>query len=450
MMRSLERYLLAWLLGALLLGSMLVVLVTYIVTYDEMNEVFDAELKNVAQALSSYHSGQAVLDQVLSMPARNDTPDDSEIVTLTWSKGGQRLYASDPRVAVPFRPIEGLERVESGAEEWIVYTDVRSDGVSQAAQRVAARRHMAQESAAKLLLPLLLLSALVAALVVFALRRGLQPLAHAARDIAARSAMALHPVADAGVPSEVAPLVASINDLIARLGHAFSAQRRFMADAAHELRSPLTALRLQLQLLKTSGDEASRAAALAALDQGIVRSQRLIEQLLQVARSEPDGEPTCLADVELGELARSVVSAACVKADRLQIDLGANVLDEVSVRGDRDQLAVLLTNLVENALRYTPPGGVVDVAVARRDGAAVASVIDDGPGIPAHERERVFDRFYRGQGAQAIARDGTGSGLGLAIVRAIAQRHAAQVTLHTPASGRGLEVRVAFPSHGAG
>lgn len=443
-MRSLERYLLAWLLGALLLGSMLVVLVTYIVTYDEMNEVFDADLKNVAQALSAYHSGQSVLDRVLETTARNDHPDDSEIVTLTWSPAGERLYASDPRVAVPFRHLEGLERLVARGEEWIVYTDVRPDGVSQAAQRASARMHMAQESAAKLLPPLLLLSAIVTALVVVALRRGLKPLAAAASDIAARSAHAFDPVPDDEVPREVAPLVTSINDLIGRLGRALTLQRTFLADAAHELRSPITALRLQLELLKSSEDAESRAEAFAALDAGIARSQRLVQQLLQVARSDPSGQSIQFAPLDLGNLARSVVSALSVQAETLGIDLGAKVLQNASVMGDADQLRVLLTNLVENSLRYTPEGGVVDVTVGYAGPRPLLVVADTGPGIPCSERERVFERFHRGQGAHSRSRDGTGSGLGLAIVRAIAQRHGAHVTLRTPAAGRGLEVHVVF------
>ena len=279
---------------------------------------------------------------------------------------------------------------------------------------------------------------------MFGLRRGLQPLGSAARDIAARSARALDPIAAGDVPREITPLVTSINDLIARLSIAFSAQRRFLADAAHELRTPVTALKLQLQLLRRSTDEASREEAMAELDAGIGRAQRLIEQLLQVARAEPDGERPRMEPVELGELVRSVVGNLSIKAERHGIDLGASGPAGIVVKGDGNQLIVLLNNLVENALRYTPQGGVVDVEAGRRGEQPELRVIDSGPGIPEPERQRVFDRFYRCEDAPALARDGGGSGLGLAIVQAIAERHGAVVSLHTPASGRGLEVRVAF------
>ena len=445
-MRSIERYLLAWILGALTLGAVLVALVTYLVTLDEMNEVFDANLKNVAEAVASHrHSGYGLgADLPLDLPQRTDAPEDAEIVTLTWNRAGQRIFASDPRVKVPFTDSEGLSRPRVDGEDWIVYSSVRAEAVAQAAQRVVSRQEMAEDSAATVFPPMLVLVVVVGGLLVFGLRRGLQPLGSAARDIAARSARALDPIAAGDVPREITPLVTSINGLVARLSIAFSAQRHFLADAAHELRTPVTALKLQLQLLRRSADEASREEAMAELEAGIGRAQRLIEQLLQVARAEPDGERPRMEPVELGELVRSVVGNLSIKAERHGIDLGASGPAGIVVKGDANQLIVLLNNLVENALRYTPQGGVVDVEAGRRGEQPELRVIDSGPGIPEPERQRVFDRFYRCEDAPALARDGGGSGLGLAIVQAIAERHDAVVSLHTPASGQGLEVRVAF------
>jgi two-component system, OmpR family, sensor kinase len=446
-MRSIERTLLAWVLGALTLGSILVALVIYLVTVDEMNEVFDADLKNVAEAVGSYHHSGLGADAFQPhMPQRTDVPDDDEIITVTWTRARHRVYASDPRVEMAYIDVEGLSRIRVEGKEWIVYTSVRDDGVSQAAQRAASRQEVAEESAAKVFPPMLVLAVIVGGLLVFALRRGLQPLDSAARDVAARSATSLEPIEAADLPREIAPLVTSINGLIGRLATTFSAQRRFMADAAHELRTPVTALRLQLQLLRRSTDDASREEALAELESGIARSQRLIEQLLNVARSEPDGESVRKEPVELGGLVRAVVGKLSVQAEQRGIDLGAAAATGSVVRGDKEQLTVLLDNLVENALRYTPAGGVVDVEVGMRDERAELRVIDNGPGIPEAERERVFDRFFRGEDASTLARDKSGSGLGLAIVSAIAQRHGASVSLHTPASGRGLEVRVGFPA----
>jgi two-component system OmpR family sensor kinase len=445
-MRSIERSLLAWVIGALTLGSVLVVMASYLATLEEMNEVFDAGLHNIAEAVSSYHNGHGPnIDRPLVLSPTEESDGDSEIVTVTWSLAGQRLYASNPKVNIPFVNVEGISRPVVDNAEWIVYTDVRTDGVSQAAQRVSARRAAARESAAKVLPPILVMVVVVGGFLVFALRRGMRPLDLAARDVAERSAIALDPIRAEGVPKELAPLVSSINGLIQRLSLSFSAQRRFLADAAHELRTPLTALRLQLQILKLSTDQPAREDAIVELESGVARSQHLIEQLLQVARSEPDGQQFRSDVVDLAEPVQTVVESHCAQAEHLGIDLGVSIAKSIQVGGDRQQLTLLLSNLVENALRYTSEGGVVDVHVESMDGQPTLRVIDSGPGIPEAERARAFDRFYRGEDAQTLSRDGGGSGLGLSIVQAIATRHRATVALRTAPSGSGLEVRVIFP-----
>jgi len=434
------------------LGTLVVALVTYLVILDEVDEIYDAELRNVAEALGGYRPLEPVppdREARKLAPLPGDLPPDTEIVTQAWTQDGRLLYASDPRVAIPFFATEALTHTAVAGEEWIVYTDVSASGVAQAAQRSVARRQTAAESAYKVFPPMAGLALVVGALLVFALRRGLHPVDQAARDVAERSARSLAPVAEAGLPSEILPLVRAINGLLRRLADAFSAQRRFLADAAHELRTPVTALQLQLQWLQRSPDEASRGEALAELEAGVARTRRLVEQLLEVARAEPDDPGAQAARheaVDLAELARSVVGALSVKAEQHGIDLGAAGPAGLLVQGDAHELTVLLNNLVENALRYTPQGGVVDVEAVGLAGHPVLRVVDDGPGIPELERERVFTRFYRGEAARILARDTSGSGLGLAIVRSIAERHHAHVSLHTPASGRGLEVWVEFPT----
>ena len=445
-MRSLERYLLGWIMGALALGAVVIVMVTYLITLDEMNEIFDAGLKNVAEALGNHNHPESDLREpaVSVMPQRTDVADPAEIVTITWTQAGQPVFSSDPRVAIPFSNREALQQVRVAEEDWIVYTDVTDNGVAQAAQRVFARHETAVEAASKIVLPMGALVVFVAALMVVALRRGLKPLDAAAQDVASRTASSLAPIPTDEVPREIVPLVASINGLMERLALALSNQRRFLADAAHELRTPVTALRLQLQLLKRAKDEVGRAEAVEDLQAGIDRSQRLVEQLLHVARFEPDGEPMQREPVDLAALARTVVGAMSAKAEHSGLDLGAACDAPVLVDGDAGQLTVLLNNLVENALRYTPAGGVVDVVAAVSEGRPTLSVVDTGPGIPETERERVFGRFYRGPQAGEQASAPGGTGLGLAIVKAIANRHGARVSLHRPPTGRGLEVRVVF------
>jgi signal transduction histidine kinase len=227
--------------------------------------------------------------------------------------------------------------------------------------------------------------------------------------------------------------------MLERLGHAFDGQRAFVADAAHELRSPLTALKLQAQLVRRAPDEAARAAAIDALVAGVDRATRLVEQLLTLARQEPGAAATPLQNVVLAPLARQVLADAAPLAQARGSTLALQADEQATLQGDPAALAVLLRNLVDNALRYTPAGGRVEVAVVR-DGAAVQLRVDDsGPGIPAAERERVFERFVRGSSAAPE----TGSGLGLAIVRSIALRHGAMLRLMDSPLG-GLRVQLRF------
>lgn len=445
-MRSIERYLLVWMLGALSLGAVLIVLVTYVATLNELGEVFDADLKNVAEALGTHHhaaSGPGA-PRAQNRPARQPPADPAEILTITWTPGGALVFSSDPAVHIPFSNVERLGRVRVADEDWVVYTDVSANGVAQAAQRLAARRLSAAESAAQIVLPMVGLVLGVAVLLVVALRRGLRPLDLAARDVAGRSVSSLRPIPTDDVPAEITPLVQSINGLMGRLSTAMSTQRRFMADAAHELRTPVTALRLQLQLLQRAPDPAARAESVEELRAGVDRVQHLIEQLMDVARFGPDGDAGRSAVVDLGALVRQVVGAHSVKAAQRQLDLGAATGADVHITGHPEQLTVLLNNLVGNALRYTPAGGVVDVTATLLRGRPALCVVDSGPGIAMGERERVFERFHRGPDAHRLEREPGGCGLGLAIVRAIADLHGAEVSLHDAPSGHGLEVRVVF------
>lgn len=442
-MRSLERDLLKWIVGALALGTVLVTAVAYWVTLQEMREVFDAELKTIAEGVVRMHQANSDWSASAALPERTDEPDDSEIVTQSWTASGRRLFISDPRVELPFATAAGHSEIVVRGARWIVHTIVSQGYVAQAAQRQSQREQMAGESAAQISTLLVALVAGVGVLLVLSLRRGLAPLDVAARDIATRSAGALSPIRAGDTPRELMPVIDSTNELLRRLAMSFSAQRRFLADAAHELRTPITALRLQLQNLKRSKDGASRESALNDLEAGIDRSQHLVAQLLEIARSERDVEAMRTEPVDLAALARNVAATFAVRADEKGVDLGVRILDRPIVDGDLMQLTVLLNNLIDNAIRYAP-GGAVDIEVVTETAQPVLRVVDHGPGIHPEERERVFDRFFRGASGSI---DPGGSGLGLAIVKAIADRHDALIELDWGPGGRGLEVSVVFARH---
>jgi len=257
--------------------------------------------------------------------------------------------------------------------------------------------------------------------------------------VARRTPESLEPIGAESVPEEVQPLVDSLNGLLERLGGALAQQRSFVADAAHELRTPLTALRLQLQLAERARDDGEREKAHAMLRDGIARAVHLVEQLLTLARADPEATRAGMAAVDLLELVQSAARAHEPEAMHRGMELRTELRDAPLVlQGDRSALRALLDNLLDNAIRY----GRSPIALrAYREGSEARLEVEDaGPGIPAVERERVFDRFYRGEGVAS-----GGSGLGLAIVRRLAQRHGGRVELAEGSGGAGLLARVVLP-----
>jgi two-component system OmpR family sensor kinase len=276
---------------------------------------------------------------------------------------------------------------------------------------------------------------------------SLAPVSRVKRQVAARQADDLSPVSENDLPDEVLPLVHELNLLFGRVRTAFQAQQHFVADAAHELRTPLAALKLQVLSLERAQDEAARSVAIGRVTGGIERATRLVEQLLVLARQEGSVDDVKLEPVSLSDLAKRTLGDMAGLAQARQIDLGLHHADEVAVDGQPDALIILLRNLIDNAIKYTPAGGTVDIDLRRSAGATKAargritlSVEDSGPGIPPEERERVFSRFYRVPGSPA-----GGSGLGMAIVQSIAERHGAVLTLDQSERLGGLKVKVDFP-----
>jgi signal transduction histidine kinase len=289
---------------------------------------------------------------------------------------------------------------------------------------------------ALLLLPLAML------LIWWILTRSLSPLRRLATDVSLRSPSDLQPVKDDDVPSEVAPLVDAVNRLFVRVREALQLERRFTADAAHELRSPLAAIRTNAQVMSGARNDRELREAGADLMASVDRSTRLIDQLLVLARIDgsANGLPE-LSDVELGQLAAEECNLQRPLAKRRNIEISLEAGPAV-VRGEPSLLAVLLRNLIDNAVRYSPEGCHVVVSVRTSDrGEPEISVTDDGPGIPVAERERIYERFYRVLGNEA-----TGSGLGLSIVSRIAALHGASVQTGEGLEGRGARFVVTFPA----
>jgi two-component system sensor histidine kinase TctE len=293
-----------------------------------------------------------------------------------------------------------------------------------------------------MLLPQLLLIAMAGILIWYGVGRGLGPLDRLRDDILRRSHRDLSPLEASRVPAEVAPLAKALNELFERLDRAVAGQNRFIANAAHQLRTPLAGLKTQAELAMREDDVGAMRAALGRVSAAVDRSVHLVNQLLALAQADHSREhPTPTVPLNLSLLASEAAAEWVGKALDVHLDLGFETLDEtIRVRGNADLLHELLANLIDNALRYTPEGGSITVRVARHAQGCVLEVEDNGPGIAPAERGRVLERFHRVEGTP-----GEGCGLGLAIVFEIANLHGATVAIGEGALGRGTRVSVVFP-----
>ena len=427
-MSSIRTRLLVALLALVALASVLAGLLTYRRVLQETSTLFDYQLRQMALSLRS----QVSLAPRLELPPQQG---DADFVVQIWDPFGTRIYLSRPGLPLVNRVVLGYENLDLRGDIWRVYGLQTVDGVIQIAQPVRVRAALARRAALRVAVPLLLLLPLLGGAALWIVRSSLEPLQRIAAEVRRRDAQTLAPVQAITVPDEVEPLVDALNRLLARLRAAFETQRAFVADAAHELRSPLTAVRLQLQLLERAPGEAARQEARRELGAAVDRAAHLVEQLLTLARNEPHVEEE-LPLVPLEPIVAAGIADAHALAVSRGIELSLDAEAGIVVRANAEAVRVLVRNLVDNAVRYTPAPGRVQVRLAQTTHAVILQVIDSGPGIPAADRVRAFDRFHR----RANAPEG-GSGLGLAIVRAIAERHGARVSLEDAAGG-GLQVTV--------
>jgi two-component system OmpR family sensor kinase len=434
-MKSIRRQLLVSLLSTLVLIGIFSALGIYLTVEDEFNEVFDYELRQVALSFRDDS-----LDGPIGPPVQIVDQEDDLVIQI-WNRAGVLVYVSDALPVLPPRSRPGFSSVATPGTEWRSFNVELRDHTIQVAQPKSVRHALAVGAAARTLLPILFLVAALGLVIWIIIGKGLRPLMKVADAVGQRSASALQPLPDVDLPAEVRPLVTALNDLLGRLGHALELRRTFIADAAHELRTPLTAVQLQIQLARRATNDEERAAAFAQLDEGVKRAIRLVQQLLTLARQEPELAERHSAPVELAQLARQAVADHASIAEAKGIDLGVDSPAPVWVSGDFEALRAMLGNLIDNAIRYIERGGRVDVSVNTQDNRPVLTVSDDGPGIPAEFRDRAFDRFSRLDGSAEL-----GTGLGLAIVKNVVLRHRATVALESAEQDRGLRVLVRFPA----
>ncbi len=439
-MYSLGRRLLLAVLGTAALVWAATAAYSYFEARHEVDELLDAHLAQSASLIVAqvgHDFGEIELKHAPQLDKRVQ-----RVAFQVWERGDvlrlhsanaprQRLSASD----------HGFSDATLEGTRWRVFSawDAKRGFLVQVGERAQARNEIAARAATSLLAPLALALPALGLLVWLGISAALRPLPALGRQVEARRPDDLAALQADDAPAEVAPLVRSLNALFVRVARMIENERRFTADAAHELRTPLAALKTQAQVARAAQDAPARLHALDNVIAGCDRATRLVEQLLTLARLEPGQLRGQAARCDLRELARQAVAELAPAALARGIEIELDGSGPVMADGHADLIAVLLRNLIDNAVRYSPPGTVVRVAAARAGATSSIAVTDQGPGIPPEERAKVARRFYRMPGSEA-----SGSGLGLSIVQRIAEIHAAKLTFSEGPEGRGLRVSVAF------
>jgi two-component system sensor histidine kinase QseC len=441
---SIRRRLVAILIGLFVFTWLTAFAATYAAARQRVGALFDAQLAHDAGALLvlAEQGSLAAIDahdprRIPANPARF-----RKLLAFAVWHGTRPVLRSYNAPAIAPPAADGYADATLDGQAWRGYTLRRAEGglTIWVGEPFTLRDRLVAEVTRDLLLPMLLALPLLAAAVWWGVGRGLLPLARVATEVAQRSPANLQPLGAAVVPVEIDALVARLNDLLARLREAFERERRFTADAAHELRTPLAGIKTHAQIALRTEDDAQRRQSLAQVIEGVDRTTRLVEQLLTLARLDREVFEGEFVAVRLGPFAAEVLATLHPEAEAKRTTLALQAEDGAEIRGHPAALAILLRNLVDNAIRYTPAGGAVEVRVACQDRRVALSVADDGPGIPPVEQPRVFDRFYRGAGVTA-----PGCGLGLSIARRVAELHHAHIALAAAPSGRGLEATVWLP-----
>lgn len=438
---SLRRRLSILLLGGVSICWIWMLVWSYLDAHHEIGELMDGQLVVEARTLLAIAAHEA---KEMATPAYKEEPheehDHIENLRFQIWSGNDHLVLKSP--GTPSHPLTDKNGFSDGADEggeyprwrYFVEWNEKHDVRVIVGENYHVRDELINHTLWQLLAPALFGLPILGVWVWLAIRHGLGPLNDVAKQIRAREPEHLNPVEPATAPIEIRPLIESINQLFMRVEKAIESEKRFTADAAHELRTPLAALAAQAQVALRARDAEERRHAIDQLIASSRRSARLVDQLLTLARVDPTGTMPA-GTVELDWLAQQVCAINGPLAVENGVTLELDTMHTV-VTGDADMLRIMLRNLVDNAIRYTPAGGRVAVSVTER----TVSVADSGPGIPAEERERVFDRFHRLAGQEK-----EGSGLGLSIVARIAELHCAKVRLAEGKDGVGLKVSVEFP-----
>lgn len=435
-MTSLRKQLLVWLVPVFLAVAVIAYVWTYYMYGSMVGKFMDGQMRVLAD---SHVEGTLGLPTLRPLTDHDIAEGGAQVVQV-WDQQGTLLTTSYPALGVPLQATDGFTDVKTDWRRWRVYSVHMPGRTVQSIQCLEFREQIINKQALQAGMPIALLIPISALLLWFAACRAMGKLETVARAAAAQDENTIVELPTKDIPSEISPLVVAVNTLLTRLRDAFASQRRFVQDAAHELRTPITAMTLQLENLKAHAMDAETTAQVTQFEAGLKRTKRLIEQLLRLARQEAPQKGDVASSIDLVQFLRDLISDLMPCADHRDIDLGLSVAIGATVRANPHDLRSVLHNLLDNALRYTPEHGVVDVRLRADDGKVIVEIVDSGPGIPPDLLPRVCDRFFRIEGS-----DQEGSGLGLAIAKHAAERNRIDLHLDNRIERSGLVARVTFP-----
>ena len=439
--RSLQGQLLALVLAVVVGVWLATAVLTWFDARHELDELLDSHLAQAA-ALLVVQQVPEIGDDEHGIDAPTLHRYAPKVAFQVFHEGRLALRSANapnaPMVELDKHFKTGFKTVQIEGDAWRVFATAGAERDVQVyvGERTSLRASILWAVLRSMLWPMVVALPLLALAVWWAVYRGVAPMRRLGRALAGRQALALQPVTLDGAPSEMAPMVNALNGLFVRIGTLLESERRFTADAAHELRTPIAAIRAQAQVALGEADEARRRHALHNTLEGCDRATRLVEQLLTLSRLEADAVPD-MAAVDLRALTQRVVGEAAPKAIGKNQTLEFEAPEPCSIPGNETLLAVLVRNLVDNAVRYSPPGARVKVAVQHQAGRVVLSVDDSGPGLEDADRERLGERFFRVPGSLE-----SGSGLGWSIVRRIAAVHGLEMQARRSTELGGLAVLV--------
>jgi len=437
---SLKRHILALALSAILLTWLAAAAFTYVDARRELDEMLDAHLAQASTLLVAQASHE--LEEIETEHGPLPHKYSLRVAFQVWLDGTQlRLRSANAPNQRLTAQENGFSNVIIQGKQWRVFSswDHTHTMLIHVAELTDVREQLARGIAANLLKPLWLALPLLAVLLWWAVAGGLRPLTRLTSEVERRAPDNLAPLDATATPAEVTPLIERLNQLFGRIGSVLEHERRFTADAAHELRTPVAAIKAQAQVARGATDDAVRLHALDGAILGCDRASHLIEQLLTLARLESVADDA-LTPCPLRTLAAGVLAEAAPGALNRQVQLELLESEEAVASGLSALLTILLRNLIDNAVRHTPAGTTVTVEILRSADSTCLTVSDNGPGLPTEALDRVSERFYRPLGTSA-----SGSGLGLSIVRRIAELHHATLSFSSAATKSGLKVTVRFP-----